>query len=244
MKTKASAKGRRDFIKRIGIGTGGLVGVAAGGLIIGGVGGYFGRSSEVSSLQGKVDSLTKDKSDLVPRSVANVVGLKTAGWRYTTWVAFSKANTIDGVDHRVAMQGVVRFNPDQKVVDGGGSFVHFDNAPPTPKPILASGLWEAKEFLSHSLLTPPAIYGKIEAGILTMNINLLPDVGPNAGKVIPAILRPVCNIGALGPAGSTGEPEGYTLTIPGTPFATDVAAGPFKPLSPTVLGITHISVVG
>jgi len=74
--------------------------------------------------------------------------LANNGERQSTFVAFSKARTVNGVDHRVAMNGKVRFNPEAETVSGGGNFVHLDNAPPTPKPILASGLWEATEFIS------------------------------------------------------------------------------------------------
>ncbi len=228
-------KGRREFMK--------TAGAAAGGLIIGAVGIYAARQTEVGSLNSQISSLQTQVQGLTPKVLDNIVGLKNAGERYTAWVAFSTANTVDSVDHRVAMQGVVRFNPDKQVVEGGGSFVHFDNAPPVPKPVIASGKWETTGFVSYTPKSPPAIYGPIEAGILVMNANLLPSVGPNAGKVLAASLRAVCNIGALGPAGNMGEPEGYVLTIPGSPFAADGAAGPFKPIVPPI-GLTHISVVG
>lgn len=200
-------------------------------------------NGQISGLNGQISTLQGQVGDLTSKSLLNTVELKNSGDRYTAWVAFSKANTVDGVDHRVAMQGVVRFNPDKHTVEGGGSFGHFDNAPPAPKPVISSGKWEAIEFVSYLRKDPPGIYGLIEASILEMKINLLPNFGLNAGKIIPATLRPVCNVGALGVAGNVGEPEGYTLTIPDTPFAADGAAGPFKPLVPA-LGLTHISVVG
>lgn len=149
------------------------------------------------------------------------------GNRQSTFVAVSQAQTVGGVQHRVAMNGKVRFSPEKQRVSGGGSFVHFNNAPPgTPKPILASGLWEAEEFISwdHNVGT----YDHINASILQLGITLLPD----GGVATEAVLRLICNIG---PAGlSTGEEEGFVLTIPGALF------GPFRPLVPP-LGLTHIS---
>ena len=125
------------------------------------------------------------------------------------------------------MNGKVRFNPEAETVSGGGSFVHFNNAPPPPKPILATGLWEATEFISwdHNAGT----YDHINASILELEITLFPD----GGDETEATLRLICNIG---PAGlSTGEPEGFVLTVPDAPF------GSFKPLVPPV-GLTHISI--
>src|SRR5712692_1107759 len=137
------------------------------------------------------------------------------GNRVYTFVAFSQAGTVGGVVHRIAMQGAGRFSPEESEVAGGGSFVHFDNAPPVPKPILDSGRWQPTKFLSYQRLSPPGIYGHIEAGILEMQVSLRLD---NGSVVSGAILRLICNIGAAG--FSTGEPEGYKLTIPGAAFGT------------------------
>lgn len=49
-------------------------------------------------------------------------------------------------------------------------------------------------------------------------------------------LRLICNVGAAGAAGSTGQKEGFKLF--GTSF------GDFLPLSPSIIGITHISTEG
>ncbi len=124
------------------------------------------------------------------------------------------------------MNGKVVFNPEAGTVRGGGNFVHLDNAPPVPKPILACGLWEAREFVSwdHDVGT----YCRINASILELEITLFPD----EGDPTQATLRLICNIGAAGL--STGEQEGFVLTIPDAPF------GSFKPLDPP-LGLTHIS---
>lgn len=157
------------------------------------------------------------------------------GERLFIAVAFSKANVVDGVDHRIAMNITGRFNADKREVEGGGNFVHFDNAPLGPKPIIAYGRWEATKFVNFKAKAAPSTYALIESGVLDAEINLLDPFG---GRAVPATLHYVCNIG---PAGlSTGEDEGYTLTIPGSLFTADGAGGPFKPLVPPV-GITHIS---
>src|ERR687888_114251 len=53
------------------------------------------------------------------------------------FVANSQAGTIAGVSHRILMTGDGKVTPSNVV--GGGSFNHFDFAPPVPppKPILA-----------------------------------------------------------------------------------------------------------
>ncbi len=153
------------------------------------------------------------------------------GDRLFTFVAQSQAATIGGVQHRTVMQGSGTFNAEDGEVEGGGIFVHFNNAAPIPKPIIASGTWKAKEFVSY-LNGFGNTYGHIEAGILVMKIDLTLD---GSGEVVRGVtLRIACNIGALGVM--TGEAEGYVLTIPGAPF------GAFRPLDP-VLGLTLLSTV-
>ncbi len=151
------------------------------------------------------------------------------GDRVFTFVSFSQAATTGGVQHRIAMQGSGTFNAEDGEVAGGGNFVHFNNAAPgVPKPILASGTWKAKEFVSYRNgfgIT----YGHIEAGILVMKIDLTLD---GTGEVVRGVtLRLICNIGAAGV--TTGEAEGYVLTMP---------SGTFRPLDP-VIGLTHLSSV-
>jgi hypothetical protein len=148
--------------------------------------------------------------------------------RQATFVALSQGPTIGGIQHRIVMNGKIIFNAERGRAVGGGSLTHFDNAPPVPKPIIASGLWKTVEFLDYDTLDLPP-YGVIQASIL--------DVGIVAGageEQISAQLRVVCNVG---PGGiSTGEPEGFVLDVPESPF------GPlrFEPLHPEV-GLTHIS---
>ncbi len=143
-----------------------------------------------------------------------------AGQTNFHFLAFSSGATVGGVQHRVAMAGEGKINGSQVVADG--SFVHFDNASAVPKTILGTGTWKAKRLLSFNLI---GTWGVLAAGILESEIHLVP-VG---GSPIPAVLKVVCNIG---PAGiSTGQDEGFTLTIPGAPFS------PFVPLVPA-LGLT------
>lgn len=146
------------------------------------------------------------------------------------FAAFSAAGTIGGVAHRITMNGSGTVDPEEPEVEGEGTFVHFNNAPAAPKPILAFGRWEADELVNF--ITGFGTWGAIEAGIIEMTADLFPVGLP---RVEGATLRIICNIG---PAGiTTGEPEGFKLTIPGAPF------GPFNPLVPA-LGLTHIGVSG
>ncbi len=148
------------------------------------------------------------------------------------FVAFSRAGTVDGVVHTVGSNGEGKFDPESGWIEGGGGFLHFDDASVMPKRIINSGRWKARKILKYEKQV--GTYGRIAASILEMEVDLLPDLGP-VRRIEGANLRIICNIGAAGLM--TGEPEGYVLTVPGAPF------GPFRPLSP-VLGLTHISVPG
>lgn len=150
--------------------------------------------------------------------------------RRGTFVAFSDAATIEGVAHRIVMEGAVEFKvgPGQPKVSGGGTFVHFDNASATPKTIIAYGIWGSTKFVNY--ITGFGTYGRIEASILDVLIDLFPSGAPVVSDVP---FRLICNIGVAGI--TTGEPEGFRLTIPGAPFGT------FNPLVPA-LGLTFISI--
>jgi hypothetical protein len=140
------------------------------------------------------------------------------------WIfaAFSKAaTTTDGVAHRAAMEG-------HGFVDGGdiegvGSYNLFDNASAVPKTILSAGTWEATGLNSLNLVGQ---WGAFESAIVDMQINLLQIIPSEA--VIAARLVVPCNIPAAGL--STGEEEGFFLTIPGA------AEGTYSPLSPPIGG--------
>jgi hypothetical protein len=155
------------------------------------------------------------------------------GQRWYAFVALNKGKTVGGVDHRLVMAGAGFFDAQAGTVDGGGNFIHFDNAPPgTPKPLLGVGRWRPTRILRYEKLV--GTFGRVAAGVLELSVDLLPDLGP-VRRIEGAILRIACNIG---PAGlSTGEPEGFVLTIPGADFS------PFVPLDP-VVGLTYLSVPG
>ena len=141
-------------------------------------------------------------------------------------VSFSAAATIDGVEHQMLLSGSGTFNEDE--IQGHGAFNHFDNTSSVPKTILASGAWRAREFVSFTSI---GRWGVVTPGILELIVDLLPQRGH---RIRDVFMKIVCNA----PPGGllTGEPEGFTLTIPGAPFGT------FAPLDPT-LGLTLITSV-
>jgi len=148
------------------------------------------------------------------------------GSRIYVFVSFSQAPAGGGLTQpRIGMQGCGTFRPAAKRVNGGGSYVLFDNHVAVPKPLVASGRWRAKKFLSYDTKGLPA-YGTIQPGILTITADVQ-GIGNDLTMTI------VCNVGAAGL--STGEEEGWDLS--GTAFGT------FEPLSP-VVGISHLSVEG
>jgi hypothetical protein len=142
-------------------------------------------------------------------------------------VAFSKA-MVSGAEHRFALSGAGGFSPSRGTVRGWGTYVYVNfSAPGTPKPLLASGRWRATKFLTYGHQVGSS--GAVRPSIVDMQIDLMPQPG---ARITGATLRLICNVGYAGLM--TGEPEGFKLTIPGTP-------GMFEPLDPP-LGITHIGV--
>ncbi len=153
--------------------------------------------------------------------------------RFFATVAFSTAGKVEGVEHYLVIAGEGFFDPESGQVEGGGNFAHQDNASTvTPKTLINVGRWRPTKILSYGKQV--GTYARIEASILELQVNLLPDLGPTR-KIEGATLRLICNIGAAGL--TTGEPEGFVLTVPGAPV------GPFRPLVPP-LGLTHISIPG
>ena len=148
------------------------------------------------------------------------------GHRIYIYVSFSQAPAGLGLQKpRIGMQGAGTFKPAARHVNGGGSYVLFDQAEDVPKPLVASGRWEARRFVSYTTKDLPS-YGTIQPGILVMTADV---EGIGRGLTLTV----VCNVG---PAGlSTGEEEGWELS--GTPYGT------FHQLSPPV-GISHLSVEG
>jgi len=143
----------------------------------------------------------------------------------------SKANTLDRVQHLVAVSGSGTFSPSG--VEGGGGLLHFDNAPPPPKPVVGAGKWTAKRMVNYA---PYGTAGPFAAGILDLEAELNREIPSPA--VIPFKLRIVCN---LGPAGiQTGHHEGLMISVPGTPFVKGGPGGQFMPLEPE-LGLTVFS---
>jgi len=157
--------------------------------------------------------------------VLSRVALGQGGTTNYHFLAFSSAGVVDAVDHTVAMVGDGHLSSGG--VTGGGAFVHFDNAPPAPKPVLASGSWKAKRLISYQQF---GTWGAFASGVLEMEINLV----PTGGSPVPAMLTVVCNIGPAGIFVVPPSPEGYMLTIPGSLTFT-----PFVP----PLGLTLFTVV-
>jgi hypothetical protein len=137
------------------------------------------------------------------------------------FAALGGGGTIDGVVHTLVLAGSGRFSDSR--VEGGGVFNHVNNnlSLPTPRPVLASGSWKAKRFVSFETIGSS---GDTLAGSLSMDIEVVRLI-PSPG-IFNAHLTIVCNIPFAGLF--TGHPEGFTLT--GLPVV-------FSPLNPTV-GIT------
>jgi hypothetical protein len=149
-----------------------------------------------------------------------------AGNRIFVYVSFSEAPAALGVARpRIGMTGAGTFNPSAEHVDGGGSYVLSDQAAGVPRPLVASGRWMARQFVSYTTKGLPS-YGTIQPGILVMKADV---EGIGEGLTLAV----VCNVGALGPAGATGEEEGWELM--GTPYGTFHQTG---------VGISHMSVEG
>jgi hypothetical protein len=149
------------------------------------------------------------------------------GSRIYIFVSFSQAPTQTSSPKmpRIGMQGAGTFWPTARRVNGGGSYTLFDNAATTPKPLLATGRWKARKFVSYTTMGL-ASYGTIQPGILVMTADV-----DRIGKGLTITV--VCNVGPA--ALLTGEEEGWDLD--GTPY------GKFEPLSP-VVGISHLSIEG
>lgn len=149
------------------------------------------------------------------------------GHRVYVFVSFSQAPaTISGVLPQINMQGCGTFDPDARWVKGGGSFNLSDQAPPNPKPLIASGFWEPTEFVSYDTKGLPS-YGNIQPAILTF----LADVeGIGSGLTMEL----TCNVRAV-PL-MTGQPEGWKLLDTPT-------YGSFVPLNP-IVGNLNLSTQG
>jgi hypothetical protein len=150
------------------------------------------------------------------------------GHRIFVFVSFSQAptRTSSPFQPRIGMTGAGTFKPAARHVNGGGSYVLSDQAVSVPRPLVVTGRWMAREFVSYTTKDLPS-YGTIQPGILVMKADV-----EGIGKGLT--LAVVCNVGALGAGGSTGEEEGWEL------FDTP-AYGTFHQVG---VGISHMSVEG
>lgn len=152
------------------------------------------------------------------------------GHQFWSLLAFSKGATIGDVDHRIGMNGCGTVKPSVGHAGGGGGWFHIDWEPPNSS-VIAFGTWETRRFLDY--IDGFGDFAVVRASILELEIELNRHFPSPA--TIPATLRIICNVG---PAGiSTGENEGFVLTVPGGP------PSPFVPLVPA-LGLTVISTPG
>jgi hypothetical protein len=150
--------------------------------------------------------------------------------RVWTFVAVDQAPATGHiVQPRMFMEGCGNFDPEAKTVSGGGRFFLFDNDParPAPKPLIAFGSWRATTFVNYDTkgLQP---YAVTQPAIL----EVLADVqGLGSGLTLEVI----CNVGAAGPGGQTGEEEGWTLMA--TPYGNFVQQSP-------PMGLSYLSIPG
>jgi hypothetical protein len=152
---------------------------------------------------------------------------KGNGHQHFSLVALSGTSAEEtGEDHVLVLEGAGSFKAKNGQVDrqGGGNFVHvrFRPAFPQGQELVASGKWKVTDFVSYTANWPD--YGRVRPSILVVTVDLHPD----AGGSLPGTLQVICNVGFAGI--STGEPEGYRLSLPGINFDTPL------------VGLTHISI--
>ena len=118
-------------------------------------------------------------------------------------------------------------------VSGGGVFDHFKLMPPAPLPVLGTGTWKAKKFVSFTLApvtaSPEGRHGVLQAGILKLTADFRPQ---GHAPVKDVAIEIVCNLGPAG-ASNPGKAEGVTVTRPD--------GHKFEPQKPTTLGVTAFS---
>ena len=109
---------------------------------------------------------------------------------------------------------------DEDGVEGGGKFDHFMATTSPPAPLVSTGTWKAKKFVSFVLPTmtapsdPNATHGVYQGGILTLIADFHPIGQP---KVKGVQIEIVCNLGPAG-ASTPGKNEGVYLTLDGMAF--------------------------
>jgi hypothetical protein len=118
------------------------------------------------------------------------------------------------------MQGCGHFDEHSGHISGNGFFVHFDGSSTrSPKPIKATGSWEARRLVSFD---PGPAFGVQLTGIMVADVKLFRQ-SPAPEAVIPARLTVVCNSPSI--PFSTGEDEGFQLVVGNLTFL---------PLTPTI----------
>jgi hypothetical protein len=172
---------RREFIKKVGIGSAALASVP----------------TLAHALLGASQDGEKERT--------------ASGFRF---VCVSQANRVGQVQPRNFMNGCGTFHGSD--AQGGGSYDIFDQLSPIPRTLISAGKWQARRVLSLDVI---GTYGVLAAGIIEMEVRLKQEIPSR--EVIHATLRVACSIGAAGL--DSGEPEGFTLTIPGGRY------GPFRP---------------
>jgi hypothetical protein len=129
-------------------------------------------------------------------------------------VSFGSGGSTD----RLILSGDGMF--DDGNVEGGGNFDHFQAAGSPPLPLVSTGTWKARKFVSFTLPTitaptdPEATHGLFEGGILVLMADFHP-LGQPAVKDIQ--LEVVCNLGPAG-ASTPGKGEGVYLNLDGVSF--------------------------
>ena len=125
--------------------------------------------------------------------------------------------------NKLLVSGDGRFDLDDGDIEGGGSFDHFTVTPPAPFPIVATGTWKARRFVSFALATvhppsdPQGTHGVYQAGVLKFEADFHP-IGEATIKDVS--MEVVCNLGSAG--ASTGLDEGVYLTFPdGTTYVPE-----------------------
>ena len=119
---------------------------------------------------------------------------------------------------RLILQGDGTF--DDESVNGGGQFDHFQTVGAPPLPIISTGTWKARKFVSFTLpaVTPPtnpqATHGVFQAGILVLMADFHPLGHPAVRDVQ---LQVVCNLAPAG-ASTPGKDEGVYLNFDGVSF--------------------------
>jgi len=149
--------------------------------------------------------------------------------------AITAAGAAGPGQHTLVMGGTGRFDPSRgpgSPVTGGGLFFHFQTAASPPFPLVASGTWTARLLTSYREI---GTYAGAAGGLGDFVVDIH-RVRPSPALIRGAVLHLVCNVG---PGGlSTGEIEGYTLSIPGTEFSAGGNPGLFRQIPPGGTGIT------